>query len=262
MLEEKIKNDGTVGKAFAMLDIVESFHKPVKFNEILAQSPFPKPSTYRLLQGLVSQDMLSINTDGYYALGSRLIRLAHSAWKNASLAPIAAPYLDTLSKITGETIHLAKLDNGQVLYLDKRNASKPIRMFSDAGKIGPVYCTGVGKVMLAFSDENTQKIVMAQQSYYAHTPNSHTSKKSLKNELKQIRQSGVAFDREEHEPNIICIAVPILASNGHVLGGMSITSSTTVSSLIKLEEYTSELQSTAHQVGEQATDWLIPKLGG
>lgn len=262
MLEKKPNTDGTIGKAFVILDIVESFHSPVKFNDILANSPFPKPSTYRLLRSLVSQDMLSIDADGYYALGSRLIRLAHSAWKNASIAPIAAQFIDELSVHTGETIHLAKLDNGQVLYLDKRNSSKPIRMFSDAGKVGPVYCTGVGKAMLAFSDEITQKTIIAQQSYYKHTENSHTSEDSLLEELKKIKHEGVAYDRQEHEPNIICIAVPILAPNEQVLGGMSITSSTNISSLEKLADYETELKKTAQLIGEQAAIWLLPKMGG
>jgi DNA-binding IclR family transcriptional regulator len=57
-----------------------------------------------------------------YAPGLRLVRLAHAAWQASSLAPIARPYLDELSRATGETVHLAQLDGGQVLYVDKRNA--------------------------------------------------------------------------------------------------------------------------------------------
>ena len=79
-----------------------------------------------------------------------VLRLAHAAWATSSLAPIARPYLDELSAETGETIHLAQMDGGQVLYVDKRNATKPVEMFAQAGKVGPAYCTGVGKAMLAF----------------------------------------------------------------------------------------------------------------
>jgi hypothetical protein len=84
-----------------------------------------------------------------YAPGLRLVRLAHAAWQASSLAPIARPYLDELSRATGETVHLAQLDGGQVLYVDKRNAADPVEMYSQAGKVGPAYCTGVGKAMLA-----------------------------------------------------------------------------------------------------------------
>ncbi|MDX1738007.1 MAG: IclR family transcriptional regulator, partial [Alphaproteobacteria bacterium] len=146
--------DGTVGKALRILDLVAEFGMPVRFNDILEKSPFPKASTYRFLQTLTNQGMLSYNEETQkYHMGIRLVRLAHSAWKQASLAPIASSAIDKLSAQTGETIHLAQLDNGQVLYVDKRNAKSPINMFSDAGKIGPAYCTGVGKAMVAFLGE-------------------------------------------------------------------------------------------------------------
>ena len=207
MTAEAEIRDGTVGKALALLDIVESFKAPVRFNDILRQSPFPKPSTYRLLQTLVNQDMLSHNEDsGHYTIGSRLIRLAHSSWKNASLAPIAAPFLDTLSNKTGETIHLAKLDNAQTLYLDKRNALKPIEMFSNAGKIGPAYCTGVGKAMLAHLGPELRAKHLEQQSFYEYTPQTFTNAADLNSALDDIKKSGVSCDKEEHEPGIICIA--------------------------------------------------------
>jgi DNA-binding IclR family transcriptional regulator len=263
MLADVELTDGTVGKALALLDLVESFQAPVRFNDILKESPFPKPSTYRLLQTLVNQEMLSYNDDsGHYTLGSRLIRLAHSSWQNASLAPLATPYLDALSNKTGETIHLAKLDNAQTLYLDKRNAIKPIEMFSNAGKVGPAYCTGVGKAMLAFLDPKTRAKYVAQQSFYGHTPNTFTSEKTLITELEQIKMSGVSFDKEEHEPDIICIAVPILGPNGGLYGAISITSSTQRSTLETLGEYKDDLQITADQIGLTAASWMLPKLGG
>ena len=255
--------DGTVGKALSLLDIVERFQGPVRFNDILENSPFPKPSTYRLLQTLVSQEMLSFNADsGHYTLGSRLIRLAHSSWKSASLAPLAAPYLDKLSAKTGETIHLATLDSSQVLYLDKRNANKPINMFSGAGKTGPAYCTGVGKAMLAFLDEKSQNMLLRQQSYYKYTENTYTSNSALKKELDHIHNNGVSFDNEEHEPNIICVAVPILRNGSDVIGAISITSSTLRTSLEKLSNYKNDLIETAKQIGENSSVWMLPKLGG
>jgi DNA-binding IclR family transcriptional regulator len=263
MLAQTEVTDGTVGKALTLLDLVESFHAPVRFNEILKESPFPKPSTYRLLQTLVNQEMLSFNNDsGHYSLGSRLIRLAHSSWQNASLAPIATPFLDALSNKTGETIHLAKLDNAQTLYLDKRNAAKPIEMFSNAGKVGPAYCTGVGKAMLAHLDDKLRDKYIAQQSFYAYTPKTFTDQDSFIDELEQIKTQGVSFDKEEHEPGIICIAVPILGPHNELYGAISITSSTERTTLKKLELYKDDLQKTAQQIGITAGAWMLPKLGG
>ena len=66
-------------------------------------------------------------------------------------------------------MHLAQLDHGQVLYLDKRNATAPISMFSDAGKVGPAYCTGLGKAMLAHLPEGELADAISRQSFRRHT---------------------------------------------------------------------------------------------
>ena len=65
----------------------------------------------------------------------------------------------------GETVHLAELDNGQVLYVDKRNPASPIEMYSQAGKVGPAYCTGVGKAMMAFLEESELSKVISKQAF-------------------------------------------------------------------------------------------------
>lgn len=261
--EDKKGADGTVGKVLTILDIVEDFGKPVRFTQILEKSPYPKPSTYRFLQTLTNQHMLSLDPEtGKYALGARLIRLAHSAWKLASLAPIAAPFLDQLSKNIGETIHLAQLDGAHVLYLDKRNALRPISMFADAGKVGPAYCTGVGKAMLAFLKPDHRSYLVAQQSFYKHTENTISSTEQLEAELTEILKTRISFDREEHEQNIICIATPILNPSGRMIGGMSITSSKNRINLENLQDYSEVLKSTADKIGKAASQTMFPETKG
>ena len=154
--------DGTVGKALDVLDRVAAFGRPVRFGELLESAPYPKASLYRFLQTLTNQGMLGYDPERQtYAPGIRLVRLAHAAWAQSSLAPIARDHLDRLSAELGETVHLAQLDHAQVLYVDKRNAARPIEMFSGAGKIGPAYCTGVGKTMLAHLPEAPEAPVEA-----------------------------------------------------------------------------------------------------
>ena len=102
---------GTVGKALDVLDRVAEFNRPVRFVELLAASPYPKGTLYRLMQTLTREGMLVFDPDRQsYSLGVRLVRLAHAAWRTSSLAPIAHPHLDALAAETGETVHLAQLD--------------------------------------------------------------------------------------------------------------------------------------------------------
>jgi DNA-binding IclR family transcriptional regulator len=251
--------DGTVGKALDVLDRVTAYGRPVRFSELLDGSPFPKATLYRLLQTLTSQGMLAYDPERHsYAPGVRLVRLAHAAWAQSSLAPVARPIVDALSREVGETVHLAQLDHGQVLYVDKRNAREPIEMFSQAGKVGPAYCTGVGKAMLAFLDEAELAKVLSQQSFHRFTDKTLTSAETLREELSRIRARGHAFDDEEHEPGIICIAMPILTRSGRVLGALSVTSSTARTTLRELEELAPSLRRAAVAISDEAVTWRFP----
>lgn len=252
--------DGTVGKALAVLDQVASFGHPVRFSEVLAQSSFPKPTLYRLVQTLANQGMLSFDPDRQtYAPGLRLVRLAHAAWAQSTLAPVARPHLDALSEKLGETVHLAQLDHAQVLYLEKRNAAQPVAMFSQEGKIGPAYCTGVGKVMLAHVPDSTVEALIAQQSFHKFTDHTVVTAQALRAELVQIADDGFGFDREEHEPGIICVAVPILTEKGRLLGGLSVTSVTDRNDLDGISAWVPILQETAAAIARDAANWRGPQ---
>ena len=251
--------DGTVGKALDVLDQVAGFGRPVRFGELLATSPFPKATLYRFVQTLTNQGMLCYDPERQtYALGVRLVRLAHAAWTQSSLAPLARPHLDRLSAAVGETVHLAQLDHAQVLYVNKRNPAQPIEMYSQAGKVGPAYCTGVGKAMLAWLDDATLDTILPQQSYHRFTPGTLADEAALRAELTAIRARGFAYDREEHEPGIICVAMPILTAGGRVLGALSVTTSTSRKSMAELEKVVPELRRTALAIAEEAAAWHFP----
>ncbi len=257
------RGDGTVGKALDVLDLVAGFGRPVRFSDLLAVSPLPKATLYRMIQTLANQRMLAHDAEtGTYAPGLRLVQLAHAAWRQSSLAPLARPLIDALSADVGETIHLAQLDKGQVLYVDKRNARTPIQMFSDAGKIGPGYCTGVGKAMLAFLPEDELDAALKQQAFHAYTPTTLASPETLRADLARIRDEGIAFDREEHEPGIICIAAPILTNQNRPLGALSITASTQRMSLAALADLKPALTGTAKRISGAVADWRFPDTAG
>ncbi|MDE3078527.1 MAG: IclR family transcriptional regulator [Paracoccaceae bacterium] len=252
--------DGTVGKALDILDMVAGHGRPVRFSELLAEGRFPKATLYRLLQTLTNQGMLAFDPERQsYAPGMRLVRLAHSAWRQSSLAPVARPHLDALAAEVGETIHLAQLDTGQVLYVDKRNARQPVEMFSQAGKVGPAYCTGVGKAMMAFLDAAELEGVVQRQSFHRFTEHTLASPEALKAELAAIRARGYAFDREEHEPGIICVALPILSRGDRVIGALSVTSTKERTTLAALEALVPKIRETAARIAAEAESWRFPE---
>ena len=253
-----IGKDGTVGKALDILDIIAGFGRPVRYSEVLENCSYPKATLYRFMQTLTNRKMLRYDSERQtYALGLHLVRLAHSAWRDSSLAPIARPHLDALSRATGMTIHLAQLEDGQVIYVDKRNARDPVEMYSGTGKIAPAYCTGIGKAMVAFLGQSQQANVIEKQSFYRYTPSTLCDDARFRDVLNTIRADGIAFDREEHEPGIICVAVPILSA-GRVAGGLSITATTQQTTLDELQKFGDDLKATATKIGVDAEIWNFP----
>lgn len=259
MSQNRGNSDGTVGKALEILDLVASFGRPVRFSDVLEKARFPKATVYRFIQTLTSQGMLSYDPERQtYAAGIRLVRLAHSAWQQSSLAPVARAHIESLAADVGETVHLAQMDHAQVLYIDKIEPGRPIEMFSQAGKVGPAYCTGVGKAMMAHLDAEALNDVLQQQSFHVFTESTLPDEESLRAELSDICANGYAFDREEHEPGIICVAMPILTQRGRVLGALSVTSSTRRTNLAALEALVPRLQVTSNAIAREAESWRFP----
>lgn len=250
---------GTLAKGLALLEAVASGAQPLRFTDLLQSQPYPKATLHRLLKSLIEAEMVVYDADQRtYHPGLRLIRLAHASWLRSSLADAARATLDQLAIEIGETVHLATLDNGQVLYLDKRTAARPVTMFSSPGKVGPAHCTGVGKVMLAHLDEQALEHALERQSFHDYMPATITTPRALRAEITAIRKLGYGFDREEHEPSIICIAVPILSSRKAMLGGLSVTSTTYVTDLGTLEGYAPRLKEAAAAIAEEATIRMLP----
>ena len=242
-----------------VLSQVASFGRPVKFSELVRKSPYPKATLYRFLQTLTNQQLLTYDaTDQTYNLGVRLLHLAHTAWKNATIAPVARPHLRALMIEVGETIHLAQMDNGQVIFVDKYKAVDQFETLAQAGMVAPSYCTGVGKAMLAFLRPEERERALLQQAYLQYTPSTIKNAPSLAAELDEVRRSGVAYDREEHQRGIISIAAPILADSGTVLGAVSIATSVTRHSLDSLTTMRPSLLAAAEQIGVEAAVWQYP----
>ena len=257
----RMVGDGPVTKSLMLLDAFAEAEQPLRFSDLKERLPFPKATLHRMLKALADERMLTHNeASGSYQLGPRLIRLAHAAWAHSSLSDAARPVLDSLHAELGKTIHLAQLDSGQVLYLDKRIGNRGLAMFSRPGKVGPAYCTGVGKAMMAYLPDDALQGCLHRQTLARFTPTTLTSRAALLRELEAIRSRGYALDREEHEPGIVCIAVPILSTDGALFGGLSATSPGTVDDIKQLEKLAPTLKEAARIIAADATMRMAPTL--
>lgn len=220
---EEAAQTGTLGKAMAVLEIVARAEQPMRFTEILALSDQPRGTLHRQLSNLVEEGLLTLNRDHTYALGLRLLQFASRAWAGNQFRIIAEPHLKRLHEATGETVHLGVLRGTEVIYLDKVESRQAVRMYSQIGNASPVYCTGVGKAALAGLPPEKVMETARGIEFRRFTATTITDADSLAREVEEIRRAGIAYDREEHEPGIRCVAAPIHSADRKFVAGVSVT---------------------------------------
>lgn len=253
-----VAETGTVSKALSILDVIAEHPGPLRFADLQRLSGLPKATLHRLLQTLVMHGMLTQHPEsGSYGMGLHLLRLAHAAWRSSSLGPRARPLLEALARDTGLTAHLAQLDMGHVLYIDRRDAQSADASFSEAGKVAPAYCTAVGKAMLAFLPPDQRDRVLAMQSFQRFTPSTLASEPILRQSLDRVRARGHALDREEYQIGVTCIAVPLLTAGGRLIGALSLTAAPGEAGA-DLEHWLPRLGAAAAEMSRLAEDWAFP----
>jgi DNA-binding IclR family transcriptional regulator len=130
-------------------------------------------------------------------------------------------HLQRLVLEVDETVHLCVLDAGEVLYLDKIEPSRSVRMASRIGRRTAVHCSAVGKVILAHLPEREADQILEQRGLPRHTPKTIVTMADLKADLKITLRRGYAIDNEEAEEGLRCVAAAILGRNGRPLGAIS-----------------------------------------
>lgn len=182
-----------------------------------------KSTALRLLRTLEANRFVRREGGHYYRLGSALFDLANRALEDIDVRSAARPHLVELGAATGHTIHLATLEDDQVVYIDKVDSNHPVRMYSRVGKRAPVHCTAVGKVLVAEWPRDEREKVADRLSYPQLTANTITGPQDFLAELDTVRDRGYAVDRGEHEDFIHCIGAPIHDSGGETVAALSLS---------------------------------------
>ncbi|MDF1606750.1 IclR family transcriptional regulator [Hoeflea sp. YIM 152468] len=241
----------------SVLDIVASAEEPMRFTAILALSNQPRGTLHRQLTNLVEEGLLSLNRDHTYTLGLRLLKFAAKAWAGNQFRAIAEPHLRLLHERTGETVHLGVLRGTEVIYLDKVESRQAVRMYSQIGNASPVYCTGVGKAALSAMDDHALTGVIDAIQFRRFTEHTLVTADQLRAEIGEIRRSGNAYDREEHELGIRCVAAPLFSADRTFVAGVSVTGPAYRVSMEALQSWAQLVRETAGAI----MDDMGPRLG-
>jgi DNA-binding IclR family transcriptional regulator len=191
--------------------------------EVARKTTLPRSTAYHLLRALVEFGYLVQEGDARtYTLAPKLFRVTGSTWTKEQLAEIAMPFLDALSRRTGEGTSLAVLRDGVVTVIAKREPEGPVRVVQEVGATRPIYCTAVGKVLAAWLPEQELNGVIRRTVFDQKTAKTITSPTAFRRELARIRAVGFAIDNEEHIEGIRCIATPVRDYSGDVRASLCV----------------------------------------
>ncbi len=244
--ESKVKS---LHKALLVLEEFMKAETYLGVNQIADTLSLPKSTVSNILsvyqsRGFIERDSRS----GKYKLGIKALELSNRTYQMNDVRRILQPYMQELGRYSMENVLLATYNDSEVVYIGAVHEERST--FSGRYLIGvraPVYCTGIGKAILAFSGPDEFASVI-QRGLKSYTENTITDYRLLEEEMALIRQRGYAVDNMEHEFGLKCVAVPIFNSEGDVVAGLSISGPSLRMSDEKIEDYSVQLKDVAHRV--------------
>jgi DNA-binding IclR family transcriptional regulator len=195
-----------------------------KVSELARQLQLDRSTTYRILLslekcGFVERD----EKTGEYSLGMAAFEIGNAFIRGVDFVKISKPIMADLALRVQETVHLAVLSSTEIVYVDKADSPRTLGVISKIGQRAPVYCTALGKALLAHQSKEEMNRIIQKIRLKPYTKSTIISKKGLIEELKEIREKGYALDRREYEEEVECIAAPIRDHLGNVVAALSVS---------------------------------------
>ncbi len=223
-MRNPVPENRTISRASAILEALKADRsaRGVRLTEIAQQCALEKSTTHRLLAALVAAGLVEQDPETErYRLGITLLELGMAVHQRLDIRQEALPILRHLAERAEETIHLGVARGGHVVYLEKVESPHAFQMRSRVGERMPLYSTGIGKAILAYSTEEEVAAVLAS-GLDRRTPHTITDPAELRSELERIRLRGYSTDMEENEDGVRCVGAPVFDHGLSVVGAISI----------------------------------------
>lgn len=237
--------DQTMRSALRMFTLLELLAQKgaMGVTELGIVAGLNKATVYRHLNALLAMGYVKKDEQTEkYSLTFKLLEIAGQLLNHVDIRSEARPYLEVLASQTGETVHLVQREGVHIVYIDKVEPTvNSIRMVSRIGIHQPLYCTAVGKALLAERTDHDIRTVWESSDIHALTPRTLVSLEDFMNEIHQIRQSGYAVDNEENELGVRCVAVSLRNYAGDACHAISVSAPASRMTDDKLHEIAEQL---------------------
>jgi len=239
-------------KSLQLLSLFDQTHPERGITELAELSGMLKSSVHNIVSTFEAYRVLKRDPKtGKYQLGTRVLEFSNAYSASNTIDATLKPYMDDLSEQIGEVLHLAIPDQDRIVYVRSSLPKSMLNSFRHIrGVTADMYCTGVGKAMLAYMPKEIIEKV-ASSKMIAYTQNTITSRDRLLEELEEIREQGYAIDNMEHEYGVKCVSVPIFNSLGVLVGAVSATGPSLRMTSEKLSQYSKLLIELSQNVKYQ-----------
>ena len=222
MIREGSNNLNSVARTLGILERLAG-HRKINLERLARETALPKPTLHRFLATLVDLGYVYRDENDQYSLTLRMFSIGAKGLAHMDIAQDARPIAEALGAQLGETVHMGILDEDMAMYVIKIESKYTIRMYSRVGKRIPLYCTAIGKTLMAGMESEHIANLMDSLELVPFTSGTITSRKKLSEELQRIREQGFAEDLQEHEEGVRCIAAPVRDHTSTVVAGLSVS---------------------------------------
>lgn len=213
-----------VDRTLDIIQCVADSAGPVTVDQVVAMTGLAKTTVFRMLATLVARRFLLRDAERQsYRLGPMALRVGTRALGDLDVARVAGPHLERLMRESGETVHLSVVNDTTALCIAKIDSLQAMRMASYVGFRGPLHCSGTGKALLAFVEDELREDLLGRLVLEPRTARTITDKAALRTALERIRQRGYALDEGEIEEGLACIAAPLRDHGGRTVAALSIS---------------------------------------
>lgn len=240
-------------RALALLDAFDGQHRVLSLTQIARRTGVPLATAQRRLRDLVDGRLLEQRGDGLFEIGARMWQLGLLS-RPTSMREAALPHLQDLVARTGQTVHVAVLDGHAALVVDRIAGSRTVPTRHMPGARLPLYCTAVGKALLAFAPVATQQAVLA--AMVPQTRYTVTDPAVIRRQLERIRRTRVAESRQQHRVGVSSRAVPVFGSDGGISAAIALIGPAEVNLDVHVEALRSSAAAIARSVEALEQRWF------
>lgn len=197
-------------RAFQVLDLLAAEQKGITLAELVRRSAIPKSTLFRILLTLKKHHAVVMDESlRSYRLGSRLWELGLCFLDQSDLYQASSRYMKTLAELSGETVFMGTLEDGEVIYLRRMESPKSITVVKKLRQRVPAHCTATGMAMLAYLPKAEQDAILEEHGLTAYTDATITDSEAFRDRLAQIRREEVAVVNGEYNQELLCVSAPI-----------------------------------------------------